>query len=316
MMKFKRFFAVLLCFVIFVSAWAMQVSAQESIDVTKDITFTVEFRDGARAITGAEFLIYKLGAFDENGQLTVQNEFANYPVEIDLSDDPASRNTALTLEGYILRDELAPYDRCKTDINGIAAFPNEKDSLKPGAYLVVSADFVENDTAYISLPFIAVLPAYGEDGTALSYDVTAVPKYETLSVDGEGISRKVVKVWDDENNVSARPEKVTVDLLCNGEVFDTVVLRSDNNWRYEWDGLDESCHWTVVERETEGYTVEVSREESLFVITNTSQTETDDGNKDDEKLPQTGQLWWPVPVLLALGVLLIVFGAIRRRGVK
>ena len=31
------------------------------------------------------------------------------------------------------------------------------------------------------------------------------------------------------------------------------------------------------------------------------------------KLPQTGQLWWPVPVLIAAGFLLIIFGLIRRR---
>ena len=31
------------------------------------------------------------------------------------------------------------------------------------------------------------------------------------------------------------------------------------------------------------------------------------------KLPQTGQLWWPVPILLAVGILLLVSGLIRRR---
>lgn len=31
------------------------------------------------------------------------------------------------------------------------------------------------------------------------------------------------------------------------------------------------------------------------------------------KLPQTGQLWWPVPVLVCLGLLLIVFGVSKRR---
>ena len=30
-------------------------------------------------------------------------------------------------------------------------------------------------------------------------------------------------------------------------------------------------------------------------------------------LPQTGQLWWPVPMLLAAGLLLILFGVVRKR---
>lgn len=32
------------------------------------------------------------------------------------------------------------------------------------------------------------------------------------------------------------------------------------------------------------------------------------------KLPQTGQLWWPVPMLIFVGLLCIVVGLIRRRG--
>lgn len=32
------------------------------------------------------------------------------------------------------------------------------------------------------------------------------------------------------------------------------------------------------------------------------------------KLPQTGQIWWPVPVLFALGILLVVIGLLRRKG--
>ena len=33
-----------------------------------------------------------------------------------------------------------------------------------------------------------------------------------------------------------------------------------------------------------------------------------------EKLPQTGQLWWPVPVLSAAGLLFVIVGLLRRRG--
>jgi len=31
------------------------------------------------------------------------------------------------------------------------------------------------------------------------------------------------------------------------------------------------------------------------------------------KLPQTGQLWWPVPVLLSAGLLLLLIGVVRRK---
>lgn len=43
-------------------------------------------------------------------------------------------------------------------------------------------------------------------------------------------------------------------------------------------------------------------------------TEPTNGGSSGGKLPQTGQLWWPVPVLTAAGLLCIVAGLLRRRG--
>lgn len=43
-------------------------------------------------------------------------------------------------------------------------------------------------------------------------------------------------------------------------------------------------------------------------------TDPDKPGKPGGKLPQTGQLWWPVPVLLFLGCALVLLGLFRRRG--
>ena len=37
------------------------------------------------------------------------------------------------------------------------------------------------------------------------------------------------------------------------------------------------------------------------------------GSPDSGKLPQTGSLWWPVPVLTAAGLILVCAGVMRRR---
>ncbi len=92
-----------------------------------------------------------------------------------------------------------------------------------------------------------------------------------------------------------------MQLLRDGKVFDTVTLSAANDWRYTWDELDESSKWTVVEKELEDYTVLVTQEGTTFVVTNTY----------DEGTPEN---WWPVPVLVAGGLLLIVIGVLRRRG--
>ncbi len=42
-------------------------------------------------------------------------------------------------------------------------------------------------------------------------------------------------------------------------------------------------------------------------------TKYDEHNNNGEKLPQTGQLWWPVCPLIAVGLLFIIFGVVCRR---
>lgn len=40
------------------------------------------------------------------------------------------------------------------------------------------------------------------------------------------------------------------------------------------------------------------------------------GGGGGSKLPQTGQLWWPVPVLALAGLVLVIFGLVRRKSGK
>ena len=69
----------------------------------------------------------------------------------------------------------------------------------------------------------------------------------------------------------------------------------------------------VIEKELKKYTVETVREGDVFVVTNTYGGNSPGGSADPT-LPQTGQLWWPVPVMIAAGMLFVAVGLIRRRG--
>ncbi len=78
--------------------------------------------------------------------------------------------------------------------------------------------------------------AQGEDTTPEGYEenglvVTNTEKpIETTSISGE-------KVWDDKDNQDGkRPEKVSVNLLANGEKVKTDVT-SETNWKYEFKNL-------------------------------------------------------------------------------
>lgn len=166
-------------------------------------------------------------------------------------------------------------------------------------------------------------------------DVIVHPKFdkhdEPGGPDDDTITRKVLKVWKDDSNEKERPKEVIVQLLRDGKVYDTVTLNKANNWRHTWNNLDASYRWTIVEKELDDYTVEVTREGITFVVTNTytddipdnppptgPTTPTDPTPPKPGKptLPQTGQLWWPVPVLTAAGLLLVIAGLLRRRGAE
>lgn len=73
----------------------------------------------------------------------------------------------------------------------------------------------------------------------------------------------------------------------------------------------------------EGYTVSISREGITFVITNTLKPSEEPAptpqpssppTPGEPTLPQTGVLWWLVPLLAILGALLLLLGwGLRRR---
>ena len=84
-------------------------------------------------------------------------------------------------------------------------------------------------------------------------------------------------------------------------------MSRENNWEYTWENLDGGSRWQVTEAEVpDGYTVAIAQEGTVFIITNTRPSE------PPPKLPQTGMLWWPVPVLACGGLLLIAVGLIVR----
>lgn len=58
-----------------------------------------------------------------------------------------------------------------------------------------------------------------------------------------------------------------------------------------------------------GYKVSIKQEGETWSINNTAMETSSKGNgKPGSKLPQTGQLWWPIPILVLLGIGLYMAG--------
>lgn len=112
------------------------------------------------------------------------------------------------------------------------------------------------------------------------------------------------KLWVGGKN---HPTSVTIELRDGDTVVDTVTLGDWNNWHYSWHDLDASVkrNWNVVEVNVpDGYTVSYSFNGTTFTVRNT------------EKLIQTGQLNWPVPVMAVLGLALLCVGIAMLRKKK
>lgn len=126
---------------------------------------------------------------------------------------------------------------------------------------------------------------------------------------------QVIKIWKDDCHKEQRPKSITISLICDGAVYDTITLPHNGAWSYTWEDLETNHQWTVTEETVDGYPdPDVQQEGNVFIVTNTCSKPTTPTQPGKPTLPQTGQLWWPVPVLAAAGLLFVVIGLLRRRG--
>lgn len=213
--------------------------------------------------------------------------FSRYSV--DLKQDV--QGAANALENRILMDGIEA-DACVTsDSVGNASFTG----LESGIYLVVGKEVFQDGVFY--MPQVSLV--------SLSGDLSVNLKYET-SVKPSRIH--VLKVWKKDNEKS-RPKSIEVCLLrSDGIVVDRVVLNSDNQWSNTWENLSTSYTYRVMETSVpSGYKESCTREKDTIVLTNTG-SDKYRVEKKDEVLPNSGQLWWPVPVLLFVGLVLFGLG--------
>lgn len=214
--------------------------------------------------------------------------FSHY--SIDLKQDV--QGAANALENRILMDGIEA-DACVTsDSLGNASFTG----LESGIYLVVGKEVIQDGVFY--MPQVSLVSLTGDLSVDLKYETSDKP------------SRiHVLKVWKKDNKKS-RPKSIEVCLLrSDGIVVDKVKLNSDNQWSYTWDNLSTSYTYSVMETSVPfGYKESCSREKDTIILTNTGNYTDKVEDKKDEELPNSGQLWWPVPVLLFVGLVLFGLG--------
>ena len=328
---FRRLAAALLCLTLMApcllhGAWA---------DGPAQCSLQLSYTPGERPMAGVSFRVYRVADLDtETVSYQPTEPYASYNV---LTAPGTWETRAATLAAYVSRDQLPADFEAETDPSGGLHF----DALPSGLYLITGSPSYRDGYLYTTKPVLLSLPylELTEDGYIWTEHVSAYVKYTYSAPGGSTVQRHAIKVWDDEGNEESRPAQVTVDLLQNGTVYATTVLSADNNWRCDWTDLPDGFDYQVAERSPgEDYTVSVSQTGITFVITNTYSEEIPDdkpplidkpdkpGDGDDpgetdigedgpplDNLPQTGLLWWPVPLLVIAGGVMLFLGGIQRR---
>lgn len=234
-------------------------------------------------VSNMQVSLYRVA--DENYNLV--DAFSHY--SIDLKQDV--QGAANALENRILMDGIEADASVTSDSLSTASFTG----LSSGIYLVVGKEVFQDGVFY--MPQVSLV--------SLSEDLSVDLKYEM----SDKPSRiHVLKVWKKDNKKS-RPKSIEVCLLrSDGIVVDKVILNSDNQWSTTWENLSTLYTYRVMETSVpSGYKESCSREKDTIVLTNTG-SDKYRVEKKDEVLPNSGQLWWPVPVLLFVGLVLFGLG--------
>lgn len=266
---------------------------------------TIHYAQNGTPLVGAPFSLYLVAWEGADGQLIVAEDFAKY--NINITNDPSKWPAlASTLAAYAAYGQITPVRQDTTDSSGLLTFTG----LSHGIYLLVGGLHRQNGCIYTAEPALVSL-----DGK----HIDIFPKSEWIpDISGDDTDEepiKVLKVWDD-GNAQNRPQEVTVYLLQDGKLIDTVVLHDQNRWQHTWQSLPAGHHYTVAEEQVDGYTVTVVRQGITFVVTNTTKEPPIPDQPEDrpDAIPETGQPWAYVLMLAAAGLLFLVIGLSIRRG--
>ncbi|MBQ1270267.1 MAG: hypothetical protein IIY11_01280 [Clostridia bacterium] len=302
----------------------LTVSAAGKIDLEKGIDLTLNYAYDGTAIKGAEFSAYRIAEVDEYARYKVLEGFAGYEITGFFDEDGYLvdeeegywKNVATTLSGYMTKDKVEATAAAETDENGKAHF----EGLEAGIYLVIGASHRQGNYRYTAEPFLIALPGLDHEANEWAYDVEVAVKNSRKTV-YDDFDITLINQWANAEAFEGELPEIEVEIYQDGDLYDTVVLNEENNWKVKVEGLSEKYEWEFVEITEGDFTVAVEQTGNKIVFTNTlpeipeepGVPENPPAPPAEPELPATGSLWWPVPLLAIAGVVLFMLGWMRRR---
>ncbi len=302
-MKLKKLTAVFAILMVFTVSFLTLFPAVVAVSDKKgSITLNLVDSETKKPLANESFRLYFVAKASETNNGVRYELVSPYDkANIDMKDLQDS-SLPIHLTFFAISNSQA-YAEKSTDENGKLVF----DNLNPGLYLVVPSQ-----NASVS-PFVISVPQYNSEIETWEYNVVANPKNLDGNEGGNGTDAyiSVVKKWETDKT---HPESVTVVLLRDFQEYEKVELNESNNWHYRWDNLEENHVWNVVEADVpDGYTVYYETSSNTVTIINKSDSSDSpikppEQGEEDDKLVQTGQLNWPVPVCAISGLLIFSIG--------
>lgn len=249
--------------------------AAGQIDTAQTGTLTIVSADGAQKqrIPGMSFRVYRIADVSADGALTLTPAAETYQVPTGEGSIGDWKQFAQTLALYYQRDGVTPAAQGTTDALAELTLRD----LPAGLYMVCGDPLHVNGNVYTPSTTLVTVPQKNALD-AWTYDVALTPELLLQEAPKDPVVRRVLKQWEGEMDGAQRPEKVSVQLLKNGVVYDTQVLTAEGGWSYQWDELNADDVWTVVEGEiVEDYSVRIVQQGITYVITNTYTPEIEPG---------------------------------------
>ncbi len=275
--------------------------------VQQPTSLTVAYHPGGQNGDGATMRLYRVADMTGFGEFTAAGPFADTLFELNGLKDEEWDALAFQLKSYA-DDKGIQASFIATVKDGKAVFS----PLNCGLYLLTSDLYMRDNKGYMTKPALISLPDHSDPDYPDDwvYHVTMCPKPDLLHSD----LIKIRKIWRNTSS-SDTLVPVTISLIVNGKIHDTVTLNAQNNWQSAFDKpLPSGADWSVVEINVpSGYTATWSWDtDGKNIWVNMVNTKKTPPTPPKPVLPQTGLLWWPVPLLAVGGMVLFGIGWRRR----
>lgn len=279
----KRFGGILSLMLAFLMSITMTSAANKKGTMTVNV-----------CVSDVKFQIYYVGKLSDDGsQITYSDDFKDSEITWDL------QNAATALSQYASLENITPLQE-KTSVNNKVVF----DDLPLGVYLITGDTLRTDEEIIEQTPTLISMPQVENEEPVWNFAIE--PKAENR-IKLQKLS--VVKVWKNDTK-KVRPSSITVTLYRDKEAVEKVLLTQDNNYSYSWKGLDPDVVYTVDETNVpKNYTKSITKQYEEIIITNTYKKPPH--NDHPKRIPQTGQMWWPVMALACCGFLFIIIHFLR-----